>query len=142
SAGPDTCLSGQQLVIDLAGLRSALADTRLQDIRINLAHPGEPCRIARVFDVFAPRAKLDGGEDFPGVLGPLARAGSGRTRALANVAVVVTEQHLDPPGTLAVIDMSGPGASLSAFARTHNVALSPWPAPLARRSDYLAPLRL
>jgi hypothetical protein len=59
-----------------------------------------------------------GGEDFPGVLGRLARTGSGRTRALADVAVVVTDQQLENPGSLALIDLSGPAATLTEFART------------------------
>jgi glycine reductase complex component B subunit alpha and beta len=119
-----------------------LEDRRLARAHIDLASPGESCRIGRVFDVIAPRSKLDGGQDFPGVLGALGRVGSGRTRALAGAAVVVTDQQVESPSTLAMIDMSGPGAALSEFARTHNVALSAWPAPGASRSDYLAAIRL
>src|SRR4029453_10304677 len=116
TAGAATCLAGGVLAIDLEALQGLLeADPRLERVRIDLATPGESCRIGRVFDVFAPRAKDDGDEDFPGVLGPLARAGSGRTRALGHVAVVVTDQQLDNPATLAVIDMSGPVAQLTAF---------------------------
>ena len=141
-AGAATCLAGGVLDIDLEALQGLLeADPRLERVRIDLASPGESCRIGRVFDVFAPRAKDDGDEDFPGVLGALARAGSGRTRALGHVAVVVTDQQLDHPATLAVIDMSGPVAQLTAFARTHNVVISAWPAPSAGRSEYLAAIR-
>src|SRR5256712_12271336 len=82
-----TRLAGKRLEVDLDGLRSLLsADARLTGIRLDLVHPGERCRIGRVFDVIAPRAKLDGGEDFPGVLGAVATAGHGRTLALAGVA--------------------------------------------------------
>jgi glycine reductase len=142
-AGPATRLAGGQLEIDLAGLREALeADPRLARVRLDLALPGDPCRIGRVFDVFAPRAKEDGdGPDFPGALGPLARAGRGRTRALGGVAVVVTDQQLADPATLALIDMSGPVAALSPFARSHNVVVSAWPAPAVGRPEYLAALR-
>src|SRR5262249_56670317 len=117
-------------------------DRRLGSVRVDLAHPGESCRIGRVFDVFAPRAKEDGGADFPGVAGALGRAGSGRTRALGNVAVVVTDQQIDNPSGLAVIDMSGPAAQLSAFGRTHNLVISAQPAPSAGRAEYLAAIRL
>jgi glycine reductase len=96
-----------------------------------------------VFDVVAPRAKLAGGEDFPGVLGPVAKAGHGVTLALDGVAVVATDQQSDTvAGGLAVIDMAGPNAELSAFGRTHNVVISAWPAPGTERSDYLAAVRL
>jgi hypothetical protein len=67
------------------------ADPRLTGARLDLAHPGERCRIGRVFDVIAPRARLDR-EDFPGVPGSVAKVGDGRTVALSGVAVVVTDQ--------------------------------------------------
>ena len=142
-AGPATRLADQQLEVDLDGLRELLsADARLARIRLDLARPGERCRIGRVFDVIAPRAKADGGEDFPGVLGRVARAGHGRTSALAGVAVVATDQQTDNVGTLAVIDMAGPNAALSAFGHTHNLVISAWPSPGTERSDYLAAVRL
>jgi hypothetical protein len=77
SADAATCLSGKRLEVDLDALRAVLAaDARLTGIRLDLVHPGERCRIGRVFDVIAPRAKLDCGEDFTGVLGGMAKAGS------------------------------------------------------------------
>src|SRR5262245_1716390 len=95
-AGSRTQLAGKTLEIDMEALRTLLeSDARLSRVRLDLCHPGESCRVGRVFDVFAPRAKTEGSEDFPGVLGALGRAGSGRTRALANVAVVVTDQQSD-----------------------------------------------
>jgi glycine reductase len=142
-AGPATAPVGAVLEVDLRELRAVVeADPRLVRARLDLAAPGESCRIGRVFDVIAPRAKLEGGVDFPGVLGPIARAGRGRTRALAGVAVVVTDQELDRPATLAVIDMSGPAAAITEFARTHNLVLSAWPAAGVSRPDYLAAIRL
>src|SRR5262245_63853306 len=94
-AAAATRLAGKRLEIDLDGLRELLsADSRLTRVRLDLAHPGERCRIGRVFDVVAPRAKADG-EDFPGVLGAVAQAGYGETLALAGVAVVATDQQAD-----------------------------------------------
>ena len=143
AAGSATRLAGRRLEVDVDELRALLsADSRLAGLRLDLVHPGERCRIGRVFDVVAPRAKLDGGEDFPGVLGAVARAGQGTTLALDGVAVVVTDQQADNVGTLSVIDMSGPNAELSAFGRTHNLVISACPAPGAERSDYLAAVRL
>ena len=142
AAGSATRLAGRRLEVDVDGLRALLsADARLARVRLDLVHPGERCRIGRVFDVIAPRAKLDG-DDFPGVLGAVARAGHGTTLALDGVAVVATDQQTDNVGTLAVIDMAGPNAELSAFGRTHNIVISAWPAPGAQRSDYLAAVRL
>src|SRR5262249_30362168 len=142
-ASTTTRLVEGRLEVNLEALRVLLeTDTRLQRVHLDLAHPGETCRIGRVCDVMAPRAKLEGGGDFPGVLGALTRAGSGRTQALANVAVVVTDQELPHPGSLALIDMAGPAAALTEFARTHNIVLSAWPAPGVERPAYLSAMRL
>jgi sarcosine reductase len=142
-AGSATRLSGKRLEVDLDALGTLLAgDGRLARVRVDLVHPGERCRIGRVLDVIAPRAKLDQGKDFPGVMSPLARAGDGGTLALAGVAVVVTDQQSTNTGALALIDMSGPAATLSEFARTHNVVISAWPAPGIGPSEYLAAVRL
>src|SRR3989449_6629629 len=104
-AGSATRLVGRRLEVDLEALRALLsADSRLTGIRLDLVHPGERCRIGRVFDVIAPRAKLDGGEDFPGVLGGVARAGQGRTLALAGGAVVASDQHTSRGARLAATD--------------------------------------
>jgi glycine reductase complex component B subunit alpha and beta len=142
SAAAATRLRGRRLEIDLDALRALLAaDARLTGVRIDLVHPGERCRIGRVFDVIAPRARLDGG-DFPGVVAPVGKVGHGATAALAGVAVVVTDQDARNVGTLAVIDMAGPNAALSAFGTTHNVVVSAWPAPGVERADYAAGIRL
>jgi glycine reductase complex component B subunit alpha and beta len=138
-----TRFAGRTLELSLGEIKGLVeANARLQRVRVDLAQPGESCRIGRVLDVIAPRARLDGGDDFPGVLGALARTGHGRTRALASVAVVLTDQQLENPATLALLDMSGPGAALTEFARTHNVVLSAWPAPGTGRNEYLAAVRL
>src|SRR2546427_410029 len=129
-AGSATLLAGKRLEVDLDGLRSFLsADARLTGIRLDVVHPGERCRIGRVFDVIAPRAKLDGGEDFPGVLGAVATAGHGRTLALAGVAVVATDQQAANVRTAAGIDMARPDAALSAVGSTPHPRHSASPAP-------------
>ena len=141
--GTTTRLVDGRLEVNLDALRALLeTDTRLQRVRLDLAHPGEACRIGRVCDVIAPRARLEGGEDFPGVLGALAPAGRGRTQALANVGVVVTDQQLQNPGSLALIDMTGPATALTEFAGMHHIVLSAWPAPGVERAAYLSAMRL
>jgi len=143
TTGAATRLAGRRLELDLGSLQRLLeTDPRLDRVRLDLAHPGERCRIGRVLDVIAPRAKHDGGVDFPGLLGPMARAGHGPTLALADVAVVLTDQQAQNTGVLAVIDMAGPMAALSQFGRTHNVVLSAWPKSGLGTSDYLAAVRL
>src|SRR3989442_13946746 len=141
-AGAATRLAGKRLEVDLDGLRALLsADPRLTGVRLDLVHPGERCRIGRVFDVIAPRAKLDGGEDFPGVLGGVARAGDGCTLALAGVAVVAPGQQTDNVGPPAVVGMAGAHPQAPAFRRPPNILVSARPAPRAGRPPYLAAVR-
>src|SRR5262245_14691980 len=100
-AASATRLVDRRLEVDLEALPALRsADGRLAGIRLDLVHPGERCRIGRVFDVVAPRAKLEGGEDFPGVRGAVAKAGEGVTLALGGVAVVATDQQVENVGTL------------------------------------------
>ena len=143
-AASATRFADGRLEADLDALGTLLSgDARLSRVRLDIVHSGERCRIGRVFDVVAPRAKVGGGENFPGVLGQMAKAGQGRTVALDGVAVIATDQQSDPlAGALSMIDMSGPNASLSLFGRTQNLVISAFPAPAVERSEYLAAVRL
>ena len=102
-------------------------------VEIELANPGESCRIIHVLDVLEPRYKINGA-NFPGALDDFALVGDGRTRALKNVAVVETTQLAER--SRSVIDMRGPAAELSPFGRMHNVIVLPYPTPGADHDDY------
>ncbi|HUZ78980.1 MAG TPA: glycine/sarcosine/betaine reductase component B subunit [Chloroflexota bacterium] len=70
-----------------------LRDERLTSADLDLASPGEACRMVQLFDVVEPRARLEpAGADFPGILSPVQACGNGRTRVLRGAAVAV----LDP----------------------------------------------
>jgi glycine reductase len=112
---------------DLA--RHLADDPRLASVDLDLAAPGESCRLAPVFDVVEPRAKVGGGVDFPGVLGPATGAGQGQTAVLRGAAVVVLDPAGDPRLQNAVLDQSGPAATLSHYATTHNLVVIPRPVP-------------
>jgi len=65
TAGTTTRLGEKVLTVDLDELRALLeADARLQRVRLDLTAPGDACRIGRVVDALAPRAKVDGGGGF------------------------------------------------------------------------------
>mgnify|MGYP003693797653 CR=1 FL=1 len=83
TAGAATCLAGGVLEIDLEALQGLLeADPRLERVRIDLATPGESCRIGRVFDVFAPGPRTTETRTFPACSGPSpAPAAVGRARS-------------------------------------------------------------
>ncbi len=140
--GEATALAADTLTVAAADLTGfLLEDGRLAGVDLALTRPGESCRVGPVFDVVEPRAKLDGGVDFPGVLGPARSAGQGTTRVLRGAAVVV----LDPAGGIggqnAVLDLSGPAADLSRYAHTHNLVIVPRLAPDLDRPAQLAALR-
>ena len=97
-----------------------LQDPRFGTVDIEIARPGEKCRITGVLDVIEPRAKTsEGDEDFPGAVGKQVTAGVGSTCVLKGSAVVLIDyrekaqsgRSMDPNGD--IIDMSGPGAKAS-----------------------------
>src|SRR4051812_45817566 len=85
--GDATALRAGVLTVDRAALTAhLLEDPRLAGVDLALACPGESCRVGPIFDVVEPRAKVDGGVDFPGALGPIRAAGQGSTRVLRGAA--------------------------------------------------------
>ena len=68
-------------------------DARFSQVEIELAHPGEKCRIIHVCDVIEPRAKTSGGVDFPGALGEQGIVGQGNTCVLRGTAIVTSEDR-------------------------------------------------
>jgi hypothetical protein len=125
-----------------------LEDRRLSGVEIELAHPGEKCRILQVLDVIEPRAKTsDGDEDFPGAVGRQAPAGKGRTCVLRGTAVVLSDYSdreqgasSDPDGE--IIDMFSPAAGIGPYGKTHNVVLLATPADGVSAQDYRAALKI
>ncbi len=122
-----------------------LEDPRFATVDIEIAHPGERCRITGVLDVIEPRAKTsEGDEDFPGVVGKQVTAGVGSTCVLKGSAVVLSDyrekaesgRSMDPNGD--IIDMSGPGAEAGVYGKTHNIVLLPTPAGGVNAQEYLA----
>jgi glycine reductase len=125
-------------------------DKRLSHIEIELTRPGEKCRIIKVADIVEPRAKKNGGVDFPGALEKQGKVGQGTTCVLRGTAVVLSEftRPEDIPKVPSMpqygelIDMSGPGAELSIYGRTHNITLVPWPATGISLGDYRIALKI
>jgi hypothetical protein len=105
-----------------------LEDKSFAKIDIELVHPGESARILQVADIIEPRARLDGG-DFPGILDKTVTiVGNGSTDVLSGSAVVLVDECGGNCGAMHdgagnVIDMSGPGAEVSAYGHTHNVCI-------------------
>ncbi len=137
----ETDISDGVLSINRTALEKLLLeDKRLARVDIDLANPGDKCRIARVVDVIEPRAKVPGsGYNFPGAVGPPGSMGTGYTHVLRGTAVVVNEYwdkvgHRDPLGDF--IDTWGPGAEASPFGKLSNICILPYPATSSSPSEY------
>jgi glycine reductase len=144
-----TGVSEGKLSVDRSQLQALLLeDRRFDGVEIDLAHPGERCRIVQVLDVIEPRAKTsDGDEDFPGAVGRQVPAGKGSTCVLQGAAVVLSDYSgreqgasLDPNGE--IIDMFGPGAEISPYGKTHNIILLATPADGVSAQEYRAALKI
>jgi glycine reductase len=132
--GPSTMIADQTLVINRDELCALLSREPLfERVELEIAHPGESCRILRVLDVLEPRYRLNGA-NFPGALDGTGLVGEGVTHALKNVAVIETDQTA--PRSRSLIDMSGPAAAYSPIANTQNVVLLPYPKKDADKNDY------
>ncbi|MFQ5693936.1 MAG: glycine/sarcosine/betaine reductase component B subunit [Nitrospinota bacterium] len=131
-----TELDGRRLLVNRHELRDLLLEnTRLRSVEIDLAHPGESCRIINILDIFEPRIKAEGaGETFSGILGPSTLAGSGSTNVLKGVSVV-TCGPLDGAED-AFLDMTGPCVELSHFASLETVVVTLTPAEGLGRGEF------
>jgi glycine reductase len=131
-----TELDGNLLLLNRKEIEDLLMqDRRLHSVGIDLVHPGESCRIINILDVFEPRIKImDGGETFPGILGPAKLVGSGTTNALKGMCVMTCGPMEGAEDAL--LDMAGPCADLSDYARLETVVLSLTPTEGLSRAEF------
>jgi sarcosine reductase len=128
--GSGTRLETGGLTIAREELRALLLEDRaLASVDLEIARPGESCRVGPVFDIVEPRAKEPGGSpDFPGVLGPPHPAGIGTTHRLAGAAVTVLRER-SPGGSRGttgyVLEMSGEPATASPYGALSHLVVMP-----------------
>ena len=110
--------------------RLLLDEDQIESVDIALAKPGNKTRIIHILDAIEPRIKEGGGAStFPGLLGPPHRVGHGVTNRFAGMSVLTCAEfpEYDPDSMMGanegVVDMAGPGAVLSPFGKTFNLAL-------------------
>ena len=122
-----TCVKEQVLYINPKELEELiLKDSRIKSVDINVVYPGDRVRIVNLMDVVQPRCKIDQFEaDFPGFVGRLRIAGSGQTRSLRGVAVLVSNPCTQRKYS-AFLDMTGLGAELSKYAKMKNISIAPY----------------
>jgi glycine reductase len=137
--GTATGLKDGTLTVARDELRALLAaDNRLADLEIELANPGEDCRVTDIFDVFEPRFK-PGGPNFPGVIDRIGRVGDGPTAVARGAAVMVLNAMADRYKL--TVDMIGPSADFSPYSHAANVCLRSTPAPGLDRAGYYRALK-
>jgi len=125
-----------------------LEDERIGKVELELARPGESCRILQIADIIEPRAKIDGGSDFPGAVGPICAVGTGETCVLRGMAVTVSDQSdakdiaqaEDATGFL--LDMSGPASEIHLYGSLNHVVVIPYPKEGVSRDGYKAALKI
>ena len=134
--GPETRWDHGRLLIDLSAVEvlSAGSSPGVLRVQAEIVRPGQPVRLVNVLDAVDPVVKKNAPQTtFPGALGELAVAGAGVSNRLDGVAVVsladfrathdVEALACSPDGE-GVIDMAGPGAYLSPWSATVNLALT------------------
>ena len=138
--GPETAYADHVLTIDRGEMTALIAaDPRLASVDIALANPGERVRIANIVEMTEPRVKGTADHYYPGMLGPLYRAGDGQTHALKGAAIF--EMHAVAGLNGSVVDMAGVGATLTPHGKTANVCLLAFPAPGVPLPDYCRALK-
>jgi glycine reductase len=132
--------------LDEAAAGLAFDDPRLAAVDVEVVRPGDPVRLTHVLDAVEPRVKPDDPDStFPGALGTLRPAGSGRTNRIDGAAVVACADFPAEERPLheqeALLDMAGPGAECSLLSRTVNVVLTFRPADGVGNEDFEAAVR-
>lgn len=121
--GEKSSVANGILTINADELQSVvLQDRFIKSVEVEIARPGEKKRIVPIKDILEPRAKVGGGEIFPGCgTDPDYIGGTGASVVLDGVCVVTTGKMVNFQEGL--IDMAGLGAGYSLFSKKINVAL-------------------
>ncbi|MGF7109615.1 glycine/sarcosine/betaine reductase component B subunit [Treponema pedis] len=99
-----------------------LKDSRIKDIKIDIARPGDKTRIIPVKDVIEPRVKVEGGlSGFPGLTSKMTERGEGFVKCLKGAAVVTIGDMVGFQE--GIIDMWGEGAKYTPFSKTVNLVV-------------------
>ncbi len=133
--GSKTYVDGHTLHISKEELKEVIKDARFSNVEIELAFPGDDCRLMNVGDIVQPVFKMGEGEPtFPGVVDDIETVGNGETVALRGLAVVEILEMEVPLGTF--VDMSGPAAPHTPFSKNINLTLDAAPAKGIAKNDY------
>jgi len=146
-SGDTTSVHDGILSVNRQELTELLRDARLAQIDVQLANPGDKCRIVNVADVVEPRARsANSGPDFPGAVGAQGTAGHGTTCVLRGAAVIVSDYNFagrrHQRADEGFIDMWGPGARAGRYGKTCNVVVLASPANGTSIDEYCLAMKI
>lgn len=93
----------------------------LTNIQLHIVHPGDSTRILPCKVGVEPRCHLGGRSTFPGLIGPRTSCGDGVLYALKGTSVISCGKYAQSSDGM--LDMSGPGAEESFFAKMVNMVV-------------------
>lgn len=148
--GNQTGLQDGVLTVNYAELQQLLQeDNRLAEVDIDLARPGDSCRILQVADVVEPRAKIKSRFEIPrGFNRGHYATGEGNTCVLKGAAVVMCDRKETGIGTTSmaprdhIIEMSGPGSETGIYGKTCNLVIIPKAKKRINAVDYQTALKM
>ncbi len=125
--GDETRYEGGILYVDKSEILSfARSESCFDTLKIDIARPGDSTRIINVVDVVQPRCKVLGNIDWPGVLTEeYDIAGKGVTRAAEGMGIVLCQNNTYWSRKWGSFDMSGPCASMNAYAKMPELVIEP-----------------
>ena len=96
-------------------------NNELKNIQLHIVRPGDSTRILPCKVAVEPRFRPDGRSTFPGLIGPIASCGDGDLYAMKGTSVISCGKYAQSSDGM--LDMSGPGAEHSFFAKMVNLVV-------------------
>ncbi len=135
--GPKTTAENGTLFVNFKELEEEiLTDKKIKSVDVDLVYPGERVRIVNLLDVVQPRCKIDRPDaDFPGFVGKMQTAGSGRTRSLRGMTLLVSNPETTRKYS-GFLDMYDLGGELSRYGTMKHVSIGLHRAEGVEERDY------
>lgn len=136
--GEKTCFEEGILYVSKADILAfAEEEPCFETLKIDIARPGDSTRIINVVDVVQPRCKRSDKIDWPGVLSEdYEIAGSGVTRAVAGMGIVLCQNNTYWSRKWGSFDMSGECADINPYAKMPQLVIEPMTEDGADFRDY------
>jgi len=136
-----TFVADHVLHVNKEELFELINDPCFSSVDIDIAIPGEKCRITSVGNITQPMCKVgDTASTFPGRLGTMTRVGSGETLVLRGMSVVESLGIAIPGGVM--LDMWGPGTEYTDYGHTVNLVIYAGAAEGVNKDNYFEAMNM